>query len=177
MLAKLFSFHGRMTRLEYLGWTIVSLVIVAIITAVLMFAGLMAAIGLHAGKGQAFAAGLVVGVPMLVIAVWSGFAITAKRVRDMGLSPLLVIGALIVFDIIDLLVLKRLTPVRFYWPLAEHTMAGGIVNIAYLAALLLWPGQGDDAGPRSPADDLPLLTIQPTIRPDAPRGAFGMRAR
>jgi uncharacterized membrane protein YhaH (DUF805 family) len=173
MLANLFSFHGRMARLEFLGWTIASLAIVFVTTAILVFGGIVGAKGLHAGKGQATAIVLILSAVVFVIAMWSSLAISAKRVRDLGLSPLVVIGVLIVFDIVDALVLTRYTSARFFWPLAQYTMVGGMVNTAAYAAMLLWPGKSEDGGPRQSSAEERLFRPQAGMA----REGFGVRAR
>jgi uncharacterized membrane protein YhaH (DUF805 family) len=173
MLANLFSFHGRMARLEFLGWSIASLATVFVTTAILVFGGILGAKGLHAGKAQAMVLVFILSAVMFVMAMWSSLAICAKRIRDMGLSPLVVLGVLIVFDIVDALVLTRYTSARFFWPFAQYTMVGGIVNVAALAAMLFWPGQGEDGGPRQSSANERLFRPQAGMA----REGFGVRAR
>jgi uncharacterized membrane protein YhaH (DUF805 family) len=179
VLAKLFSFRGRLTRLEFLGWSVAAILLLVVITVVLVAASVIGAKELGAGVG-AGALGLIMGLAMAIAYIWCGLALAAKRIRDIGWSPLIVITSLILFEIIDMVILTRLIPVRYLWPLDQHTIVGGVVNLAYLGALLFWPSQDTDASPAEPsartAPSAPRPSMpMPSAR--APRREFGLRTR
>ena len=86
MLAKLFSFRGRLTRLEFLGWSVAATLLLVVITVVLMAASVIGAKDLRAGVG-AGVLGLIIALVMAVAYLWCGLALAAKRIRDIGWSP------------------------------------------------------------------------------------------
>ena len=80
----LFGFRGRLDRLSWLGWQVVSLLIGLVVAGV---GGVMLAAGNtthHANTGVGLAV-LVLGTIWLV---WSSVALGAKRLHDMNLSGL-----------------------------------------------------------------------------------------
>jgi uncharacterized membrane protein YhaH (DUF805 family) len=179
VLAKLFSFRGQLTRLEFLGWSVAATLLLVVITVILMAASVIGAKELRAGVGAGML-GLIIALVMAVAYLWCGLALAAKRIRDIGLSPLIVMTSLFLFDIVDVLMLTRLIHARFFWPLDQYTIIGGAVNLAYLGALLLWPSQDADASPAEPsartAPSAPRPSMpSPTAR--TPRREFGLRTR
>ena len=179
MLAKLFSFRGRLTRLEFLGWSVAAILLLVVTAVVLVAASVVGAKDLRAGAG-AGVLGLIIGLGMAVAYIWCGLALAAKRIRDIGWSPLIVITSLILFEIVDIVMLTRLIPVRYLWPLDQHTIVGGVVNLAYFGALLFWPSQDTDASPAEPSARTAPGSPRPSIpmpSARAPRREFGLRTR
>jgi uncharacterized membrane protein YhaH (DUF805 family) len=179
VLAKLFSFRGRLSRLEFIGWSFAASLLLVVITVALMAASVIGAKELSAGVG-AGVLGLLIALAMGVAYLWCGLALAAKRIRDIGWSPLIVMASLFLFDIVDVLMLTRLIHARFFWPLDQYTIIGGAVNLVYLGTLLLWPSQDADASPAEPAartaPSAPRSSMpMPSAR--APRREFGLRTR
>lgn len=79
-MTELLSFKGRIARLPYLGYNLANM-------AFVLVSALISAMFLAAGT-----AGAVLGAALMLsaiaIAIWFGLAVTAKRLRDMGRSPL-----------------------------------------------------------------------------------------
>jgi hypothetical protein len=127
---------------------------------------------------------------------WMSFALQAKRIRDIGLSPLMVIVGLMLFSMFDAAVLSRIIHFKL-WSLGPNTGIGGLVNLAYLGMLLFWPGESgdgrlrglwpDEPDPAPPAIARPSVAAssspqparlqQAVSRPGAPRREFGLRTR
>jgi uncharacterized membrane protein YhaH (DUF805 family) len=181
VLAKLFSFHGRLTRLEFLGWSF---------GATFIFIGaavLFIVLGVSDGRMNAAVTGLIAILALVVAAVWSGLALQVKRVRDMGLSPLLVIGGLMAFEVFDTLVLRHVVHLSFL-PGGLHTAVGELAQLAFIGVLLFWPSAGRGGGSyEEPSDVAPTTPQTSTLRPamsrssmpqpGAPRREFGLRTR
>ena len=181
MLAKLFSFHGRLTRLEFLGWSFAATFI--FIGAAILFIVL----GVIDGRMNAAVTGLIAILAVVVAAMWSGLALQVKRVRDMGFSPLMVIGGLMVFEVIDTLMLRRFVHLSFF-PGGLHTAVGELTQLAFIGVLLFWPSAGrgggwreepDDAAPVAPQASAPRPSMARASlpQPGAPRREFGLRTR
>jgi uncharacterized membrane protein YhaH (DUF805 family) len=181
VLAKLFSFHGRLTRLEFLGWSFAGAGIL-IVAAVLFIV-----LGVIDGRMHPAVTGLIAILAVVVAAVWSGLALQVKRIRDMGLSPLLVIGGLMAFEVFDTLVLRHVVHLSFFAP-GFHSAVGELAQLAFIGALLFWPsasrGGGWREGPEEVAPVAPQAsTPRPSMaraslpQPGAPRREFGLRTR
>jgi uncharacterized membrane protein YhaH (DUF805 family) len=177
-----------LSRLEYFGWAIALGVIFVIGTVVLVVTGVVSGQMLNARSSPA-AVGLAAVFVMVIAYLWSALALQAKRIRDIGLSPLLVIVGLMVFQVIDALILGRHLHFRL-WPLDYQMTIGGLVNVAFAGMLLFWPGQRDDDAPRSEPRDSAPIAPQPSIprpsiqrpntampQPNAARREFGLRTR
>lgn len=193
MLQRLFSFQGRMGRLEFLGWflilivtTLVNLVISAVLVVRL----------LSTSSTDSWLV-LLGDLLLFLLCFWSSLAIQSKRIRDIGWLPVLVIPALFAFGILDAMVLTRLMPGLALPRLAHQSVLGVLVSVAYLGALLLWPGRSEggvpreetDAAPRAPVADprVSQVRISPSMhQASAPRTdratglrrqEFGLRGR
>jgi uncharacterized membrane protein YhaH (DUF805 family) len=185
VLDKLFSFRGRLSRLQFLGWTIALAVIFTVGTVVLVTTGVVSGQMLHA-RSSPGAIGLAAGLAMLILYLWSGLALQVKRIRDIGLSPLLVIVGLMIFSFIDGLILSRYLHFRL-WPFQHQATISGLVNLAFMGMLLFWPGEGDDDAPRAAPRDVAPMAPQPSVprptismslpQPGAARREFGLRTR
>ncbi|MEB2847782.1 DUF805 domain-containing protein [Endobacterium cereale] len=88
MFETLFMFGGRLNRLQYFVTTIVISLVAGLIGGILFAA--MAATG--AGIG-----GFALVILLLLPFLWMSLSMQAARIRDIGLSPLFVIGGLIAF--------------------------------------------------------------------------------
>jgi uncharacterized membrane protein YhaH (DUF805 family) len=181
VLARLFSFRGRLTRLQFLGWSFAATLIFTV-SAVLFIV-----LGVIDGRMNPAVTGLIAILAVVVAAVWSGLALQVKRVRDMGFSPLLVIGGLMVFEVIDTLVLRRVVHLSFF-PGGLHTAVGELAQLAFIGVLLFWPSAGRDRGSyEEPGDVAPVTPQASALRPamsrtslaqpGAPRREFGLRTR
>jgi uncharacterized membrane protein YhaH (DUF805 family) len=181
VLAKLFSFQGRLTRLQFLGWSFAA---GGVLTA---SAVLFIVLGVIDGRMNAAVTGVIAILAVVVAAVWSGLALQVKRIRDMGLSPLLVIGGLMAFEVFDTLVLRHVVHVSFL-PGGLHSAVGELAQLAFLGALLFWPSAGhgggwreepDDAAPVAPQASTPRPSMARASlpQPNAPRREFGLRTR
>ncbi len=182
MLAKLFSFRGRLSRLEFLGWSVAAIIAIWLTTTFLVATAIIEFKGSGGGLGTV-AIVLLIGLAMCVALIWSGLALSAKRIRDIGYSPLLVLGALFAYDIVDALVLTYFIPVRAFRPFEQYTIVGGVVNLVYFAALLLLPSEGANT-PLEPAssDVSSRAAAPPPPRPSmaqagGPRRHFGLRTQ
>jgi uncharacterized membrane protein YhaH (DUF805 family) len=186
VLAKLFSFRGRLTRLEFLGWSFAAVFIFTIGAVLIM------TLGVIDGRMNAAVTGIIVVLAVLIAAVWSGLALQVKRVRDMGFSPLLVIGGLFAFEFIDTLVLRHFVHLSFF-PLSLHSAVGELAQLAFIGVLLFWPSASGDSRLYDEPDDVAPVAAQastprPSMAPQTmagpslaqPGGArreFGLRTR
>ncbi len=152
---ELFGFEGRINRLGYLWRSLVLAALLGLLVAgclwlleaVLRPQGL---VGFDVGAPQ-----VLTGV--LLLALWSSFALAARRLRDMGLEPAHIVpvyAALWVVNSVLLAPMSRLDPGRFasleaIWAIAQ-----------WLAAipLLLWPTRAGAAAPNSAYYEIPQPT-------------------
>jgi len=74
----MFGFHGRVARLPYFGYT----ALLAVVVVVLIGGG---SLGFASGSAGAVLGGALF-LAGFVAAVWSGLALTVKRLHDLGLS-------------------------------------------------------------------------------------------
>jgi len=181
VLAKLFSFRGRLTRLEFLGWSFAGGAIL-IVAAVLFMV-----LGVVDGRMHPAVTGLIAIVAVFVAAIWCGLALQVKRIRDMGFSPLMAIGGLMAFEVIDTMVLRHVVHLSFF-PGGLHSVVGELAQLVFLGALLFWPSAGRGGGWREEPDDVAPVapqasTPRPSMaraslpQPGAPRREFGLRTR
>lgn len=185
MLDALFSFRGRLSRLQYLGWWLgsIGLIVLAVVIAFFSFGVGWAATAKvsQPGWGSLLAAGLVAILFMLgllVVCFWIGLALATKRIRDIGWNPLLVIGGIFLFSIVDMVVLSRLLG-----GIGPKTYGGGgsviglLVNLTYMAVLFFWPSASDgEQDPGEPLREAPVIAAaapRPVMRqsPSADRAA------
>jgi hypothetical protein len=78
-----------------------------------------------------------VGLPYL----WVGMALAARRIRAIGLNPLIALPLCLLIYLVDPYVLRPLTDVRFVWPLSSMTPIGGVLTTAALLVLLAVPSR------------------------------------
>jgi uncharacterized membrane protein YhaH (DUF805 family) len=152
MLTALFSFRGRLSRLAYLGWSCAAMALTAAIGVAFILLGAMSAHRFSAsGRGPA-ALGTLMAATMTIAAGWSGLALAARRIRDAGYEPLVVIAIFLGLAALDSLVITRLTDIRFFRPFDNQTPFGGILCTTYFLLLTLWPSVSDpliDGGRRA----------------------------
>jgi len=146
MLSAIFSFRGRLGRLQYFGGSaaLVGSVFVVVLVAVLSV-GSLENLKEHP---QSAAAPLILFLLALPAWIWVSLSLQARRIRDIGFDPLIVIPA---FFVLTMLVqgLGAAVP--------SLRIVGSLISLAYDGCLLFWPGDGG-AG---------LMTSEPsrTVRP------------
>jgi uncharacterized membrane protein YhaH (DUF805 family) len=139
MLAAVFSFRGRLNRRQYfLGNIAVGLVLALLAATVIGFIEL-APTARPAMTMDVTAVLLVIAAPL---AVWSAVSLQARRLRDIGLEPLLVIPLWIAS-----LGLAEIQP-----------MLAVSISLALFACLYGWPGR---RGLSSSFDDARIMTLAP----------------
>lgn len=166
MLEKMFSFSGRLERLPYLGYALLSSIIGAIaIFAAAFLGGLVSAGG---GKAAVVAGVTLAAVLAALPMIWSSFALTAKRLRDAGFPPSIVMPAMVAFALFDSLVLSRHLGVAAHHGSVHGSIAGAVANLVYAAVLLFWPSTASvsDASTTSSGE---LFRFDD---PEAPAAAF-----
>ena len=132
MISTILGFGGRIGRLRYL---MLSLLLGAVMTA-LVFAivfGMMPRGGdRDAGETRMLiAATVIVGPPF----VWFTLTLQAKRLRDIGWSPLYVLTGWVGIHIVDAI----LAPTG-----SGGTVIGKTIDAAMVLVLLFWPGREPD---------------------------------
>lgn len=143
MLDAVFSFRGRIGRLQYLmgcfgiGVGATLAIVLAIIATASQAAG--------AGRPPLALIGLLVLV-VAPICMWVAFSLQARRFRDIGWNPLHVIPAWIGFCVVDELV-ARAVPSLSLAPLHNETIVGALINLGMAGVLLFWPGHAGEASP------------------------------
>lgn len=140
MLSTFFGFGGRIGRLRYF----VSSIALGIAMVFLVAFAFVGAITQSGGKGS----GSVLSgfVPLLFIAplfLWSSLALQAKRIRDIGWNPAMVIPAWMTIS-----VFATMLTVFTGGKGGGLSMLGGMINLTMSIVLLAWPGDGnrDDGG-------------------------------
>lgn len=147
----LFSFRGRLGRLPYLGYMLLAVAVGSSLAA----AFALGAMYLHSQRG---AMGIVIGLALLgalciLPMIWSAWAITAKRLHDMGLSAwhlIWVLGAPYAISVLALLAPN---------PTIELGLAVWyhIFTLGLLCWLLFWRGE-PSANAWGPPPGAPVVT-------------------
>jgi uncharacterized membrane protein YhaH (DUF805 family) len=159
MLAAVFSFRGRINRLQYFGGLVglfVS-VLVAALVAVLSVGDLSAL----RDQPSRLVPVLLIAVLAVPVWVWISLSIQARRIRDIGLNPLLVIPACLV---VETIVHAFGASVPAGAPTASlGAVLSMLVDFAYSLGLLFWPGRPhDDGQPRASWADKVVLPSAPS---------------
>ena len=145
VFGEFFGFGGRISRLGYLWRSVVvslGLAVLAVIAIVALFTVA------HPASETVFEAWLQwLVLAAMLLALWSGFALASRRLRDMGFEPTHIVpifAALWVVNTVLLQPLARLHPADF------GLLEVGWAALQLLAAvpLLFWPGR---AAPEVPA--------------------------
>jgi uncharacterized membrane protein YhaH (DUF805 family) len=144
MLGAVFSFRGRLNRLQYFGGLcgLTAAVVVAVVIAVLSV-GSLANIEQHPAV---LLPALLIALLVLPIWIWVGLSLEARRIRDIGLNPVIVIPGVIVFGMLDQ-GLASAFPALSAGPNLHQTYIGAVVNLGYAACLFFWPGNSDVGPP------------------------------
>lgn len=177
MLSGIFSFRGRINRLQYwLGSMGVGFfVAVVLLTPLMIGAGSVS--GSHPGNGAGLVAGLgllaLLAIPTMVIACWVSLSLQARRIRDIGLNPVVVMPLWILIAVADKLLtpgFPHLTAIQLVTP----SVIGALINLAGGAALCFWPSRGDSAQDIAATFDLPDRDdpLRDPRRPDYVNAAF-----
>jgi uncharacterized membrane protein YhaH (DUF805 family) len=174
MLGAIFSFRGRLNRIQYfLGCcgAGAGLVVLLMIVGGLAFA----AAGGHSEGPPSMLAIVVVGLAILVLVgplyVWISFSLQARRFRDIGWEPVVVIPGWIGVNIIDRLAVMG-APQIAIMPGAGISWLTVIVGLFFSGALLFWPGRSESDDVAAVFDDVPAppgRAIPPAPAPAAPR--------
>lgn len=180
MLSAMFSFHGRIGRMQYFLRSMAlgaAIGVVAVIGCVSLIGGG----GLEALRnGQAPAGGSLVLIGLLALvalpaAFWSSFSLQARRFRDIGWNPIIVMPAWIVVDMIDFIVAKAI-PAMAVGKEHQGTAFGALVGLVLGGSLLFWPGGGEGGEtyappppePRDPVDRFRAKPAPAPVRDPAP---------
>lgn len=140
MIRALFPWSGVLDRRRYLLWTVVSLAVPGIAVGALTVLGILLGRSIPAGDDRTLAPALSIAaslfpIAMVAVFLWSTTVLAAKRLRDIGLPPLLVLAGLAAAGLAGRFVLAPLL--------------NGVVAALLTAAwsygvplfLLLWPGR------------------------------------
>jgi uncharacterized membrane protein YhaH (DUF805 family) len=146
MLETVFSFRGRINRLQYFA-SVVALGAALIVPVLVIGLGLLA----HGGVGAKppLATLALMGLFFLLSIppfLWVSFSLQARRFRDIGWNPLYVIPGWMVFQVFDR-VLAQFVPALSIGPLHYQTWIGLLVSLTLGGALLFWPGRAEDDAP------------------------------
>jgi uncharacterized membrane protein YhaH (DUF805 family) len=138
MLEGAFSFRGRLGRLQFF------LDSLALGVACFLFVVAVAFFVMPA-KSTGLAMAVVIGAVVLFapVVIWVSLSLQARRIRDIGWDPVVVLVGWAALGVLDL-VLAKLVP-SLAVPDQHGTFIGSFVNLAMSLALLFWPSS-DDAG-------------------------------
>ncbi|MDB5431138.1 MAG: hypothetical protein JWP35_2254 [Caulobacter sp.] len=157
MLAAIFSFRGRVNRLQYLfGGTGLGVFVVILFVALLI------------GKSPKEMAAVVPLMLLLVIpvgigATWISLSLQARRIRDIGWNPVLVLPLWFVAVIVDKAFLPGFPHLSaLQW--SQQSLFGSLLNLALGGALMFWPGNG---GGRAGIEDIAGVFDDPDPAPQA----------
>ena len=167
MLNAIFSFNGKINRLQYfsriasVGFGVGMLFVIAILTG---------AIGLYAGGAKPASRMPVLfllAAASVGLCLWSSLSLQVRRFRDIGWNPLYVIPAWIGADVVARLFHRAdsTSPIAAY---LHPSPIVGLINLAMAGCLLFWPGRpdGDASEPRDVAHT--TEAPRPTSRTAAP---------
>lgn len=160
-LASFWRFDGRLARL---GYVLRCVVVIAFFLALLILAMEIFDLTPAESSSPLF---FVEPTPNLVFMLpfyWTVLALSAQRVRDMGFPVLPIIAALTVLEVLENVVLPRLTESRLPEPLEMMTPVGGILSIIAYLWLLVWPS----ATARAPSSAPPDLSRRNGASPPPP---------
>jgi uncharacterized membrane protein YhaH (DUF805 family) len=187
MLETVFSFRGRINRLQYFAGA-VALTAALIVPVLVIGFGLFA----HGGVGARppLATLALLGLFVLIAIppfLWVSFSLQARRFRDIGWNPLYVIPGWIAFQVLDR-VIAQFVPALSVGPLHAQTWIGMLVSLGLAGALLFWPGRAEDDAapgigaswmrPSTPPPAAPATTATYTPAPSAAAASaprFGRR--
>jgi uncharacterized membrane protein YhaH (DUF805 family) len=130
----LFSFKGEMNRLAFVGW------LSALVMGTLVGTLCVIEVGRRVMAGGAV--GSLALVLMLVLLLWPGTALMAKRFRHMGINPAAGVAAMFIGG-------PLVMAAGLFLPegLAAHGALHKAWTYGAMAFLLLWPGRTRRDGP------------------------------
>lgn len=190
MIEALFSFRGRMGRLAYAGWTFVTVGILFFFVFAALLSGAAAIPSL--GRQTAPLVVLFLFGLLAVVMFWTSLALSVKRIRDTGFSPLIVLCVAWTLMIVGAFVPMNVIDPDSALPFARQTPIGAAVELAFVLFVMFWPSDTEYHTPYSEPDD--ALPSQPAAQsPKAPaatrpsfaspigmagaRSEFGLRRR
>jgi len=169
MLGAIFSYRGRLNRIQYfvsamgLGF---GAAVVAVVAVMAIFGGqsLDRASAMRAGLGL---------IPVMLIAVpvylWISFSLQARRFRDIGWEPVFVVPAWFIFDLLDRFAVMGAPQIAVSHA-SGVSWLGLLVNLGLGLCLLFWPGRKfEDIA--SVFDDVPPPPSRVQAAAPAPRPA------
>jgi uncharacterized membrane protein YhaH (DUF805 family) len=183
MLSAVFSFRGRLNRLQYFlgswGLGVAFIVVVAIFLVTFVGVGQPTGATLLRAGLLGFAA-LAVAFPLYL---WVSFSLQARRFRDIGWEPVFVIPAWIGAGILDRLAVMGAPQIAVIHG-SGVSWFGLLLNLGLGGCLLFWPGKPpldvaavfDEVPPPAQARQVApsIARVQPVSAPAAPAG-FGRR--
>jgi uncharacterized membrane protein YhaH (DUF805 family) len=142
VFGEFFGFDGRVNRLGYLWRSVVATLGLAVLAGIAAFVLATVARPSSEAGFEAWLQWLVLAI--MLLALWSGFALASRRLRDMGFEPIHIVpiyAALWVVNTVLLQPLARLHPADF------GLLEGGWATLQLLAAvpLLFWPSRAAPA--------------------------------
>lgn len=151
MIGLLFGFHGRIARPEYILTSCALLIIVALLYAMII-AGLTpipAVHGDHAASEAMLRPSLLAVVAIAPVVIWFAVMLQARRLRDMGWNPALVMPAWVVLLAGDKVAADAVPVLAIGYVPGFSTLLGVLLHLAIGLCLLSWPSAA------APADTLP----------------------
>lgn len=82
MKEALFGWDGRLNRLQYLGYSMLSLLLAGLAAGVLI--GIGSSGSTDANNGGQVVLAVILAIPVVVAYCWAAMAVTAKRLHDLG---------------------------------------------------------------------------------------------
>jgi uncharacterized membrane protein YhaH (DUF805 family) len=155
MFENFFSFKGRINRLTYF---------VRLLSLAFTF-GSLVGLGAVAGALREAPLLLLLLLAGLVVYVWGSLSLQARRIRDIGWNPVIIIPVWMLASAVDIAIATFQASARVGVP--HESIVGAIGNGCMSLALLFWPGRpSDDAPSSSGAAWAPRTT--PAASPAAP---------
>jgi len=183
MLAAIFSFRGRLNRLQYFVGCC-GLGAALVVLAVILVVGALG--GRSPDQPQNLASlGLVALFCIVVLGptyLWVSFSLQARRFRDIGWEPTVVIPAWIGLGVLDRLAVWA-APTIAITPESGVSWLGLLLNLGLGGCLLFWPGRPDfdvaavfdDVPP--PSQSPSRSSVPPPGQPATARAAFAPAPR
>ncbi len=137
MYNNFFSFNGRVGRSRFIILTFALAFSVVIGIYILKVINLFISGMIPIGITYFIAHGLI--AVLFLAATWCSLSLIVRRVRDMGMPPIIVVPLIASLQIFDAFLLTKLIDVRFIPPYSDNTPLGGAVNLITTFALLFWP--------------------------------------
>jgi uncharacterized membrane protein YhaH (DUF805 family) len=143
MFSAVFSFHGRLNRIQYfLGSWGLGTVMIVLVVVLLASVGAMSG-GRTPGPAALMQLGVTALLALLVIApiyFWISFSLQARRFRDIGWEPVFIIPAWIGAGIVDRLAVMGAPQIAVIEG-SGVSWFGLLLNLGLAGCLLFWPGK------------------------------------